>query len=653
VIDNLSEKLQGLTLNREEGLQSLLTLINLIPEPAVIYQRDSDEILAANNPLFLLSNLGEKEFIGKPIKTLIPNIVDTDPISGHDKQALLRHKIQPLIPVNIRIFSLSQTKNILLLILKPEKLELSTTHFNNTQADLLEKIRDLIQNKGEPDLVSELRRKLQVTAQILKADLTCIYRASEKKPQLVRFVTNDAVLAPDLPNILTSEEMSNNRSSALWTSLTPATTQLQKAASGANYEFLITIALGHDSVKFGLLVAAGKDTNSSPRLLSTAGLIAAHLSNLMEDQIALNNVRNLTNRIKQVVKIQSEIIANLEEGVIILSPDLTIAEINPSAEAILGYANVEAVRQHITNILIGSESLGSAFSSAQQGIPTAAGGGDLTLHRRNGKSFPAQVMMTPVVRNEKILSVIVLIRDMSQEQQSRAARKQLEQRAILGEVTAIFAHEVRNPINAIMLTLQVMEDNLQGDQENLKWIENMREECNKLLYLMESVLSFAKPLEYKMSVVNLDDMLTRILDQWHTRFLRLNIKPYFESEIQHPLVEGDQRALEQVFTNLISNAVDAMSESGGSLGVKISKSEYEEDRKFLKITITDSGHGIPDDIMEHLFKPFVTGSNRGTGLGLAITQRIVNAHKGKIEIDSFTGGTIFKVFLNKMKENDK
>jgi len=195
----------------------------------------------------------------------------------------------------------------------------------------------------------------------------------------------------------------------------------------------------------------------------------------------------------------------------------------------------------------------------------------------------------------------------------------------------------------------VMEDNMNEGDPNFKWIENMRDECNKLMYLMESVLSFAKPLEYKMAGVDLDFLLTRILERWHPRLLRLNISHFYEPELDHPVVEGDLRALEQVFTNLISNSVNAMSEKGGSLGIKITQTDNDQDRNFIQITMTDTGHGIPDEIKAHMFKPFVTGSNHGTGLGLAITQRIINAHKGKIEVDSYPGGTIFKIFLVKKK----
>jgi len=130
----------------------------------------------------------------------------------------------------------------------------------------------------------------------------------------------------------------------------------------------------------------------------------------------------------------------------------------------------------------------------------------------------------------------------------------------------------------------------------------------------------------------------------------LGISSYFETEIDSPVVQGDIRALEQVFTNLISNAVKAMSDDGGYLGIKITKAELDEDEQFYQINITDSGPGIPADIKDQIFKPFVTGNKHGTGLGLAITQRIINAHKGKIEVDSFPGGTMFKVFLAKQKE---
>jgi len=648
VIQNLPENLADLDITKSEGIQTIFTLMNLIPDPAIIYNRITDKILIANNPLFLITKLGEEDLLNQPIKSLLPNITDTDPITGHNRQALLRHKTQPSIPVDVRIFIITHSEDYELIILKAEDIKNETNQILSHQKDLLDNLHKLINYGRTRDIKTSLMHILKLSTDLLGVDFTCLYKASGAIPQLVQYLSSDNGLTGELPHQLSSEDLVNCQEPSLWINEKPAYTQLQQSAARSNLLFLAVVPLGQESAKFGLFVAGGKEQKQNPNLLSLAKLIAAYIAGLMEDQIALHNARSLANKIKQVVKIQNEIITNLDEGVIILSPDQTVAEINPAAENILGYANVEAVRQPIDSILIGSDSLRAAFTSAQQGIPTLTGG-EFTLHHRNGRSFPAQVMTTPVMSNGKLLSIIVLIQDMSQEEQSQAAKKQLEQRAILGEVTAIFAHEVRNPINAIMLSLQVMEDNLPEGDENLKWIENMRDECNKLMYLMESVLSFAKPLEYKMSGVNLDSLLPRILERWHTRLLRLNIASYYESEIEQPIVEGDLRALEQVFTNLISNAINAMSEEGGSLGIKVSEAEGEEDNNFYLITLTDSGRGIPDEIRAHMFQPFVTGSTHGTGLGLAITQRIVTAHKGKIEVDSFAGGTIFRIYLVKKK----
>ncbi len=649
---DLFEQFSKTDLTRSESLQSILTLLDLMQDPTIIYNRISDEIMAANNAVFLLTHLVDKDFIGKPLKSLLPHITDTDPITGHGQKSRLRQKDKPLIPVNIRIFPLTKSNQNILLILSPEEDLKQRENALLEQKELIQRLFEIFKAEKDRDIKENLKATLKETQEILNADFVSIYKASSSKPQLVRYLTSENGHHHELPNLLTSEELTIIPGPMLWTPGKPAVSHLQKIAASADFHYMVQVPLGLDQARFGLFIAAGKNTKSTPNTLPLAKLISEFISNQMENHITLYNTRNMVDKLKRVLKIQNDIIANLDEGVIILSPDLTVAEINPAAESILGYANVEALRQNIKSILIGSESLGSAFSSAIQGIPTLIGG-DLTLHHRNGKSFPAQVMTIPVMKKGDLISIIILLRDMSQAEQSQAVNKNLEQRAILGEVTAIFAHEVRNPINAINLALQVMEENIEKDDPNYKWIDKIRGECNQLIHLMENVLSFAKPLEYKMGEADLGFMLTRLLERWRPRLKRLNIKHIFETEVQTPVVKGDIRALEQVFTNLISNAVNAMSEQGGYLGVKITHPEKESDKNYYEIIISDNGPGIPADILEHIFEPFVTGSHNGTGLGLAITQRIINAHKGRIDVESYPGGTIFKVYLNKQKEKSK
>ena len=646
---NLSDHFEAFSLSGSEGIESILTLLNLIPDPAIIYNRAQDQILAANNAFFLLTNLEESEFVGKNIHTLLPNIADTDPTTGHGQITRLRHKRQPSLPVGIRFFSLAKTSGTVLMLFHPEGLTFEPPAGKADHRELIEKFRTLIQSRLQDNIQSALGQVLATAQDLLKADLVCIYKASSSAPQLVQYLASDEALSKGLPNILTSEDLAIGQEPSLWTEDDLARSQLQKTAASAGYSFLVVVPLGQQSAKFGLFVAAGKTPPEKEELLPMSALVADYTAGLMEDQIALLNTRTLTSKIKQVVKIQNEIISNLEEGILILTPELTVAEINQAAEEMLGYANIEALRQPVDNILIGSESFRSAFNSAKEGYPTLLSG-NLTLNHRHGRAFPAQVMTTPVITNGKLVSIIVLIRDISQAEANQAEKRHLEQRAILGEVTAIFAHEVRNPLNAITLALQVIEDNLTAEDENMEWVHKIQDEVDNLIQLMESILAFSKPLEYRMAGVDLIQMIDTLLERWRTRFVKVNIVAHIESDIDRPIVEGDQRALEQVFTNLISNAVNAMADEGGYLSFKITKPGGEDDRGFYQVNVADSGPGIPEEIREHMFKPFVTGSKHGTGLGLAITQRIINAHKGKIEVESFPGGTIFKVFLVQKKE---
>jgi signal transduction histidine kinase len=162
---------------------------------------------------------------------------------------------------------------------------------------------------------------------------------------------------------------------------------------------------------------------------------------------------------------------------------------------------------------------------------------------------------------------------------------------------------------------------------------------------MESVLSFSRPMEYKMEPTDLSVILSRLLDRWAPRMTRVNVTSFFQADPASRRIQGDPRALEQVFTNLVSNAVQAMSATGGTLAVKIENTDDATPLDYVQVSISDTGAGIPEEIRDHIFEPFVTTNPQGTGLGLAITKRIINAHKGNIAVTSFPGGTVFTVCL--------
>ncbi|MCK4725314.1 MAG: HAMP domain-containing histidine kinase, partial [Anaerolineales bacterium] len=177
-------------------------------------------------------------------------------------------------------------------------------------------------------------------------------------------------------------------------------------------------------------------------------------------------------------------------------------------------------------------------------------------------------------------------------------------------------------------------------------------DCNRLTHLMQSVLTFSRPPENKFKKVQLTELIPTLMERWRPRLARLQVKHEFKSSVENTTIQGDPRALEQVFSNLIGNAVEAMKVTGGNLMIHIRPSHEEGGRQHIEINVIDDGPGIPQDLIDRIFEPFVTTNRNGTGLGLSIAKRIVSAHKGTITVSSVPGGTVFLVNFPLIKDNE-
>ena len=182
---------------------------------------------------------------------------------------------------------------------------------------------------------------------------------------------------------------------------------------------------------------------------------------------------------------------------------------------------------------------------------------------------------------------------------------------------------------------------------------------------MKSLLSFSRPTGYDMTQLDINELLKRLLERMHPHIARANVKYHLQTDPGCPQILGNLRALEQVFNNLINNAVQAMGENGGRLALKVHaftpskakarpmQADPSKEKPYVEITVADTGPGIPKEMQDRIFQPFFTTNRNGTGLGLAITRRIINAHKGTIHVTSVPGGTVFHVELPIVEENSK
>ncbi|NCO24436.1 MAG: PAS domain S-box protein [bacterium] len=225
---------------------------------------------------------------------------------------------------------------------------------------------------------------------------------------------------------------------------------------------------------------------------------------------------------------------------------------------------------------------------------------------------------------------------------------QSEKLSLIGELVTGVAHEIRNPLATISLIVQHLESKYADNYpiEKLKAIQRNINRVDKIVY---GLLNFSHPPRSNFDYHNINEILER-LEPILKHFLPENIKIIKKYDSKLPQGWFDSDCLEQVFLNLISNAIRAMKD-GGELYITTS---FDSTRKGIIIKFEDTGVGIPEGNLKKIFKPFFTTYKEGTGLGLSICQNIIKEHKGDISVESKLGkGTIFTIFLPLEKRKEK
>jgi two-component system NtrC family sensor kinase len=226
--------------------------------------------------------------------------------------------------------------------------------------------------------------------------------------------------------------------------------------------------------------------------------------------------------------------------------------------------------------------------------------------------------------------------------QARVA--QSERLASLGLLAAGVAHEINNPLGGILaLTALTLED-VKADDPNRENLEVVVKQAQRCRDIVKGLLEFSRHSEANPELADLNRILqdTLALVAKQAQFLNVNVVRNWDPQL--PPVMGDKSQLEQVFTNMLVNAAQAMEEKG----TITLTTRYNPGDKSVEVLISDTGHGIPPEKLPHIFDPFFTtkGSGQGTGLGLSIAYGIITSHQGSISVESEVGrGSTFKISL--------
>lgn len=622
------------------------SILNLLPTAAVLFHRDTCEIVCGNTLALKMTAFTHNELENKPITNLFEGLILErlcgNPEPGNDpipSTLLLRNGGQEPVIIQTHPVDKDQRQTVITFEYESQfRKKHKDASRNKQHMGLLIALGEALQNSKSEQTIKIVLDTAQITS---GAQMLALYQVDPFQPILClqEMVGNTLELQEYLP----LSEVGRILKPEIWTRGKRIRNGLQRLARSENLSYLATCAIGDGQALLGLILAADRENPPDGNLLTVMQILSGFLTNFLQHNALVANLLRDREAQQEKMMVLQTIQENAQDGILLLSPQLKLLAINPSAELMLGYASHEVQDHPVENIVIGADNLNSTLSLAQEGIPTPTLG-NIYLHRRDGQAFPAHVQIQPIKQDEDIKLILIFLRDLSEHQQIKIRTQQLEQRALLGEVMAIFAHEVRNPINNISMALQLMEmDHPTGDP-NTEYVERMKADCERLTHLMDSVLSFSRTSDYRIEPMQLSILLERLIMRWKPRMSRVNVETRLTVAPNTPKIRGDEKSLEQVFNNLFSNALRAMSEAGGKLSVKLSPVRLQPGQTMVQIDVSDTGMGIPHENLEQIFNPFFTTDPQGTGLGLAITQRIILAHKGTIKPESFPGGgTVFTI----------
>jgi len=239
-----------------------------------------------------------------------------------------------------------------------------------------------------------------------------------------------------------------------------------------------------------------------------------------------------------------------------------------------------------------------------------------------------------------VLGAVVTLEDVSEIKALTDQLIRADRLAAMGELTAGVAHEVRNPLGVIRASVQLLEDSRGDPVRTSEAAEVIKQEIDRLDRVIKALLDFGRPSKPTMVRTDLNEVLNDVV-LFTNRFAKQS-DVVIEERLQDDLlpVRGDPDQLKQVFLNLVTNAVQAMERTGGTIII-----ETHDAGEYVEVSVCDDGPGISQGDLSKVFDPFFTKRAEGTGLGLTIVHRIIDEHEGHIEVDSRPSGTVFRVTL--------
>jgi PAS domain S-box-containing protein len=364
-------------------------------------------------------------------------------------------------------------------------------------------------------------------------------------------------------------------------------------------------------------------------------------------------------RAEQKIQEQAALLDKARDAILVSDLDQRIVYWNEGATRLYGWPPEEAVGRLVDEVLPGQSSTGGTATRdalAERGEWI----GELRQQTRAGKEVIVQCRQT-LVRDasQRATSILYINSDITEQKQIEAQFLRTQRMESIGALAGGIAHDLNNVLGPIMMAVEVIQQD-PSNEGNAGMLELVGTSARRGAELVKQILSFARGVEGEKVALDIRGLVKEVIKLAGETFSRL-ITVHTSLPADLPAIHGDATQLHQVLLNLCVNARDAMPE-GGTLAIEARINELQDYQtpfqpqplsgKFIELTVSDTGTGIPPEALPKIFEPFFTTKDpgKGTGLGLSTVLGIVRGHGGFLEVSSQVGkGTTFLVCLPVME----
>jgi PAS domain S-box-containing protein len=367
-----------------------------------------------------------------------------------------------------------------------------------------------------------------------------------------------------------------------------------------------------------------------------------------------DEIQRLKHQLEDVQNFMESIIQSIGSGIILTQMDDIITYINRAGEKILGYTKHELAGKPFDIFSLREKrSMVHSLLDHSDDLDMRKEG---WMKKKDGVEFPVGFTLNNHVNPVgETIGKIVIFRDLTQVYKIQEEILRMDRLISLGKLASGIAHELRNPLAGIKTTAQALSEEMTFDDSKREYLNRITKEIDRLNELLKTFFSFAKPQELNLTSCYIKDIVNEIIPFLIKEIADKGIRFIEVYHPQLPKIQVDKNQMHQVFLNLFLNAIQAMP-SGGELRIQayplVSTGHEEIVQRFIRILISDTGKGIPANLINKVFDPFFTTKSKGIGLGLSIAYQIIKKHEGTIQVQSeWERGATFDIRLPETVES--